>query len=429
MHMSNQTTTKMIRRTLLSAAMMLTLGALPVSAAGGGGGGGTTGADIGISGSASTGSPQAGSPMSYTYRVKNSGPQDATSVTFTNGLHSGFVYLSATVNGRAGLCSGAPDGGGGVIVSCNLGTIIKGSEAAVVVNVDAPMALGTFGVTASIASAVADPKTSDNSLLINVQVKNSAVATAPGVLPGPIYLRDSFGSDLFGNQTCWCRLDPAGFIVWIGGLSINGLRAEYPNISSEVWATPDVHQMPTWAFASSSLDPATVEPVGSLDGPGQNGVLCSNTNPTIASNNASLLPFVQPAGPVTLSTSIVSGWYTTAIGFTSSGALADNFETSGLAWFVIRMPTTTPGGQGSTATWELHTNGLAGPSASGTMVLGGFNHVAVSYDPTAGKVAASIEGVPVASLDYVVSGVQYAGFQGNGIVNDFLVQAGAIAAP
>jgi uncharacterized repeat protein (TIGR01451 family) len=427
MHMSNQTTPVRIRHILLSATMMLTLGALPVRAAGGGGG--TTGADIGLSGSASTGSPQAGSPMSYTFRVKNGGPQSATSVAFTNSLHSGFVYLSATVNGRTGLCSGIPDSVGGVTVSCALGTIDKGSEATVVVNVDAPMSLGTYGITASIVSPVADPKTSDNSLLINVQVKNSAVATAPGVLPGPIYLRDSFGSDLFGNQTCWCRLDPAGFIVWIGGLSINGLRAEYPNTSSEVWVTPDVHQMPSWGFATSSLDPATVEPAGSLDGPGQNGVLVSNTIPSVESNNASLLPFIQPAGPVTLSASILSGWYTTAIGFTSSGALADNFETSGLAWFVIRMPTTTPGGQGSSATWELHTNGLTGPSSSGTMILGGFNHVAVSYDPTAGKVAASIEGVPVASLDYVVSDVRYAGFQGNGIVNDFLVQAGAIAAP
>ncbi len=209
----------------------------------------------------------------------------------------------------------------------------------------------------------------------------------------------------------------------------SGLRAEYPNISSEVWATPDVHQMPTWGFASASLDPVAVEPVGSLDGPGQNGVLISDTNPTIESNNAALLPFVQPAGPVILSTSVISGWYTTAIGFTSSGVLADNFETSGLAWLVIRMPRTTPGGQGSIATWELHTNGFNGPSASGTMVLGGYNHVAVSNDPTAGKVAASIEGVPVASLDYVVSGAQYVGFQGNGIVNDFLVQAGAIAVP
>jgi hypothetical protein len=37
--------------------------------------------------------------------------------------------------------------------------------------------------------------------------------------------------------------------------------------------------------------------------------------------------------------------------------------------------------------------------------------------------------VPVAPLDYVVSGVKYVGFQGNGAINDFLVQAGAIAVP
>jgi uncharacterized repeat protein (TIGR01451 family) len=363
--------------------------------------------------------------MSYTFLVKNSGPLTATSVALTNHLHAGYVLHSATVNGRLGACGASADAQGAVTVSCALGSIAKGAQAEVVVNVDAPMSLGTFGVDASVTSPVADPKTSDNFVYINVQVKNAAAATTPGVLSGPIYLRDSFGSDLFGNQTCWCRLDPAGFVVWIAGLSINGLRAEYPNTSAEVWATPDVHQMPTWAFASASLDPSVVEPAGSLDGPGQNGVLVSDTNPTIESNNAALLPFIQPAGPVTLSTSVVSGWYTTAIGFTSSGALADNFETSGLAWLVIRMPRTTPGGQGTMATWELHTDGLNGPSASGTMMQGGYNHVAVSYDPDAGKVTASIEGVPVASVDYVVSGVQYVGFQGNGIVNDFLVEAGA----
>jgi hypothetical protein len=367
--------------------------------------------------------------MSYNYLVKNSGPQTATSVSFATALHSGYVFHNATVNGRLGMCDGAPDTFGDIIVTCNLGDILKGSQAAVVVNADAPMALGTFGVTASTASTVADPNTINNSLLINVLVKNKAAATAPGVLSGPIYIRDSFGSDLFGNQTCWCRLDPAGLIVWIGGLSIDGLRAEYPNVSSEVWATPHVHQMPSWGFASSSLDPSIIQPAGSLDGPGQNGTLVSDVNPTIESNNAALLPFIQPSGPVTLSTSIVSGWYTTAIGFTSSGILADNFETSGLAWFVIRMPRTTPGGQGSIATWELHTDGFNGPSATGEMVLGGFNHVAVSYDPVAGRVDASIEGVLVASLDYFVSGIQYVGFQGNGIVNDFLVQAGTITAP
>ena len=415
-------------RRAIIAALIAVLGSSHIALAAGGGGT-ATGADLQLSGHASTGGPQAGAPMSYTYQVKNSGPQTATSVTFATNLNIGYVFHSATVNGRLGLCGGTANAQGFVSVACDLGSIAKGAQADIVVNVDAPMQLGTFGVDAAVTSAVPDPKPADNSLLINVTIKNAAAAATPGVLSGPIYLRDSFGFDLFGNQTCWCRLDPAGLVVWIAGLSINGIRAEYPNTSSEVWMTPDVHQTPTWGWAWSSLDPNSVQFPGSYDGPTTNGTTVSNTNPTIETNNAALLPFIQPAGPVTLSASVVSGWYTTAIGFTSSGALADNFETSAQAWFVIRMPRTTPGGQGSTATWELHTNGLAGPSATGTMVLGGFNHVAVSYDPIAGKVAASIEGVPVASVDYVVSGVQYAGFQGNGIVNDFLVQDGAIAAP
>jgi hypothetical protein len=299
----------------------------------------------------------------------------------------------------------------------------------VVVNLDAPTVPGAFDIDASIASAVVDPNTRNNALLINVQVKSATAATTPGVLAGPIYIRESFGSDLFGNQSCACRLDASGAVVAITNAGINGLRAEVPNLSTEVWATPTPRQLPNWRFAVSSPDPAAVEPVGSLDGPGQNGTLVSDVNPSIESNNAALLPFVQPAGAVTLSTSLIAGWYTTAIGFSSSGVLVGNFETAGLAWFVVRMPRTTPGGAGAVATWELHTKGFSGPSASGTMVLGNYNHVAVSYDPVAGKVVASIEGVPVASVDYVVSGVAYVGFQGNGIVNDFLVKAGAIAAP
>jgi hypothetical protein len=244
-----------------------------------------------------------------------------------------------------------------------------------------------------------------------------------------LYLRDSFGTDLFGNQTCWCRLDPAGLAVWIGGLSLNGLRAEYPNSSSEVWMTPDVHQTPSWRWASGGVDPYVVEPAGSLDNAGQGGLVVSNTIPNVESNNAALLPFLQPSGPVTVSASIWAGWYTTAIGFTASPSLVGNFEASGLAWFVVRMPRTTPGGAGTAATWELHTNGLAGPSATGTLVLGNFNHLALSYDPAIGMVVASVEGVPVASVNYAVTGVRYVGFQGNGIVNDFRVEAGALAAP
>ena len=76
---------------------------------------------------------------------------------------------------------------------------------------------------------------------------------------------------------------------------------------------------------------------------------------------------------------------------------------------------------------RLHTNGLKGASVSGTVVLQNYNEIAVSYDPSTGMVVGSVQGVPTAAIPFVVSGVKYVGFRGNGIVNDFLVESSAIA--
>ena len=77
---------------------------------------------------------------------------------------------SAPLDRLAGLCRGIPDVVGGVTLTCDVGTIAKGSQADVVVNVDAPASLGTYGVGASVASAEVDPNTNNNFVLINVQV-------------------------------------------------------------------------------------------------------------------------------------------------------------------------------------------------------------------------------------------------------------------
>src|SRR3954468_16952165 len=57
-----------------------------------------SGADLQVSGSSSVGSPVQGQPYVYTYQVKNSGPQDASSVTFTDDLAAGTLSYAA-VNG------------------------------------------------------------------------------------------------------------------------------------------------------------------------------------------------------------------------------------------------------------------------------------------------------------------------------------------
>jgi len=135
------------------------------------GGGTTTGADLQVSGSASTGSPNAGAAYSYSYQVKNSGPETATAATFTDALPGGVGYVSATVNGTSAPCSFL------TTVSCGLGDLASGGQATVVVNVTAPVSVGTFANTGTATSSVSDPNLANNSVTVNSQVKAPSVDT------------------------------------------------------------------------------------------------------------------------------------------------------------------------------------------------------------------------------------------------------------
>ena len=259
----------------------------------------------------------------------------------------------------------------------------------------------------------------------------------PTVLTGPVYLRESFGFDPLGNGSP-VRFDADGDTVSVFlGKSIDGFRAEWPNTGSEVWVTPDVSGVPSWGFAVSSAVPD--EPPSPYEASGTNGVLASNNDPTDPSNNAAFLPFLQPPGAVTASITAHAGPYTTAIGFTTSaGTLTGAFEAAGAAWLVLRIPREGFNSGSAVATWELHTDGLRGPSVSGTIPLAVFpgtttlvqNHhrIAVSYDPGTGRVVGSVDGVATPALEYSITGVTYAGFQGYGVVNNFRVEAGSIIA-
>jgi hypothetical protein len=263
------------------------------------------------------------------------------------------------------------------------------------------------------------------------------VVSPPTILTGPLYLRESFGFFPIGTGTP-ARFDAAGNPAPVSiGKSINGFRAEFPNTGSEVWISSDASHAPAWRFAISSVDPA--EPSSPFEMPGSNGVLASNNDPTDASNNAALLPFLQPPGSVTASITAAAGPYATAIGFsTAATTLPGTFESTGAAWMVLRIPAAGIISGTPIATWELHTNGVNGPSASGTIPLAvapgtrtlaqSSHRISVTFDPSNATVVGSIDGVALRSLSYSVTGVTYVGIQGNGIVNDFRVEA-ATGAP
>jgi hypothetical protein len=243
---------------------------------------------------------------------------------------------------------------------------------------------------------------------------------------GEVLLKDSFGFAPITSQG-GTRFDAAGNVVGVVlHTDFSGLRAEVPNSSSEVWTAPGGHGVPTWGFSVSSPDPYEQYGTPSEPTPADNGTMSlvvfpGDKNPP--GKTDALLDFTPPTGAFQESLDVVGGGPTTAIGFTSSSStLYDNFETFGQIWMVLHGGL----GQGQIGTWELHTNGLSGPSVSGTTVLQGFNPIAIGYDPATHTVRGSVNGVLTPAISYNATGITGVGFEGVWTVNNFQVQSGVV---
>jgi len=182
----------------------------------------TGGADVQISGSASTGSPNPGAQFSYTFQVKNSGPDTATGVTFSDPIPAGMSYMTAVLNGTPNLCTSAPDAGGNTVVSCGMGSILKGGQSTVVVWVFAPTTAGTYANTGTATSNVSDPQPANNAVTVNIQVKVIA-CTLPSnqtILTGVVMLKDTNSFGLFENF----ELNANGINYWVATNFYDGTR-------------------------------------------------------------------------------------------------------------------------------------------------------------------------------------------------------------
>jgi uncharacterized repeat protein (TIGR01451 family) len=157
----------------VAVAVFVPLNATVASASGGSGGGGGTasGADLQVGGSASTNSPNPGAAFTYTFQVKNSGPDAATTVMLNDPLPAGTTPNYATANGSTLPCAAIGDLAGGASYRCDLGSIAKGGQATVVVSVNAPNSAMTFSNTATVTSASVDPNLVNNAATVTVQVK------------------------------------------------------------------------------------------------------------------------------------------------------------------------------------------------------------------------------------------------------------------
>jgi uncharacterized repeat protein (TIGR01451 family) len=120
--------------------------------------------DVQVTGFASTGSPKLGSVYSYTFQVKNDGPFLAPSVTFSDALPASLSFVGVTSN--SGACSQAAGS-----VSCALGDLAVGSQADVLISVQAPATAQSITDNASVSEAVTDRNPANNTVAVTVQAK------------------------------------------------------------------------------------------------------------------------------------------------------------------------------------------------------------------------------------------------------------------
>lgn len=133
-------------------------------------------ADVGV---AKTGAATvtAGTNLSYSLTVSNSGPSDAQTVTLTDPLPAGTTFASGSQNtGPLFTCTTPPVGTGGT-VTCTIATLAAGASATFTLDVAVPAdaVLGATGSnTATISTATSDPNAANDSSTVTTTVATAA---------------------------------------------------------------------------------------------------------------------------------------------------------------------------------------------------------------------------------------------------------------
>jgi hypothetical protein len=108
-----------------------------------------------------------------------------------------------------------------------------------------------------------------------------------------------------------------------------------------------------------------------------------------------------------------------ALGLTSSPVTMSNFETVGDVWLSLRKQEVMVNGP---LVYELRLNGQTGPLlATGVVDDMTWNQMVISYDPVAQVMSASLNGVTLGKYPMKLA-PRYAGFEGVGILDNFVIR-------
>lgn len=206
--------------------------------------------------------------------------------------------------------------------------------------------------------------------------------------------------------------------------TIGGFWVEWPGSKDARWMTPDGDQ--TWKFCGTNPSPFELpSPLQGDEASGYFNAGCASSewfDLPVTQHPTALLPFAPPATAWSVSMegwpSAVDGAYV-ALGLTSSPVLLSNFETVGDVWLSLRKQEMPLDGA---LVYELRLNGKTGPLlATGVVDDMTWNQMVISYNPVAQVMSASLNGVSLGQYPMKLA-PKYAGFEGVGILDNFVIR-------
>lgn len=200
--------------------------------------------------------------------------------------------------------------------------------------------------------------------------------------------------------------------------NIGNFWIEYPGNKNNQWLTPEGSE--TWRYAACSDNP--YEMFSPIQVTYANGCVASEWFEVPVTNPTALMPVKFPVTAYEVSLNgypaPLDGKYL-AVGLTNSAVNNNNLNQ--FAGLCLVMRTTLAASY--TVTYELRANGLNGTLlASGETPHYGFNQLALRYNPVTKIAGGSVNGVDLGNFPLTLATPRYAGFEGVGIADNFIVR-------
>jgi hypothetical protein len=253
----------------------------------------------------------------------------------------------------------------------------------------------------------------------------------PTAAPAPdILLRESFGPGPQGLRPKGGKGDMRSTFI---GTTLGGFWVEWPGSKGNAWITPGGEA--TWKFTAAVQEH---DPVGNpyeLPSPLEVGGLRGQVFADVSDGAtggfpAALLPVRLPATAYAVSMEgypqqALPGAYL-ALGLTDSGATLNNLASVGKVTLLLRPAV---GDAFSRLAWELWTGGAARALlASGLTDDATYNRLQLAYDPQSQLLSASVNGQDAGRYSVNLGAPRYAGFEGAGLADNFVIRTLPVAA-